>query len=964
MKFISEFIDFYLDQKEYQVNPIEFNIKSCIVFPNQRGCLFFLKYFAEKVNTDGKTYLFPTVLAWDDFVFHITGRVSVSTTTAIMMLYELSLKENITYFKDKTLDETWFVLKKVYGDFRRVDLAMLDEHKFFLTALEHWKLFFWKLGEEMKEGEKNFLEFFEKLNNIHTKFKKVLLENNLAYLELALRDFIENQRYPVFPYRNIFLVNVISHGKIFHAALEYFRSCQAEVKLFVDHDPYYISEELPEHEAGKAYKVILNSPEKNFFHKTTSSFQEKAITIQVYGIPLGYNQVSFLVNKLQDIFHHNKDKLFRTAVILSDIHLLLPLLKALPSEIACITNFSMGFPLRFTMVFSFIKELIKLKKLVLEKRTISREQLESVLLHPIVLEMLGEQKNTIQSFLKDRPFISKYPYNEIKSIIQKFASRTLIQDIILIFGDEESPATCEDEYGWLTNILSILHGLFGEENELERMAIEEVVQVIETIKNKLKEFNIDKVSIWSIVLQELKDIHVTLKGDPLKGLQVLGPMETAVLDFDHVFILGFNEGSWPINMVEESYIPYEIREKYDMNISLFLKWEYAYLFYRLLQHAKTVEILYNNIVDERYGKEPSHFIKQLEYELIPWLKKHGSEYSYEHSSLASTSIYIEKLNDHDKIPINNEKPLQLSFSELYDYVVCPYKFALKYVEKIQPQEEVSLEYAPNELGNYAHKILEKIIDESKNFQTWEKIWTNFQDKLADVIAIIDESFLKKEENLSRYEHSFNVLMRQKVKEAVENFLRNMKDQGGNFLMLEAEKRLKATIDIENVVIELKGIVDLVEEKDDVWIIRDFKLISQLKENFNLGKINENKFLTEFVNHRYRSQLLYYAMLLHMDLQQRKAFAKGNTYPIKCELVVLLANRKGGMFKKIKFLKDRGVGSNQLDGYDEAFYAQFHNLFTEKILKKYVSENLWDATPSPGKCYYCEYQNICYAFKGA
>lgn len=969
MNFLNSFLDFYFGQNEFKKDALGYNLKTCVIFPNQRGCLFFQKYYAGKVASDEKTHILPAIFAWEDFVFHITGRVRVSTTTAIMMLYELIQQPKyVDYFKDKTLEKVWLVLKKVYGDFRRVDLAMMDEKKFFSTASEHWELKFWQPGDEHKESEEKLLEFYKNLGCIHAEFKQKLLNNNLAYFELALRDVIENKRPLKFSYNNLHFVGVVSNGKIFHQSLNYFQGLGIKVQHFVDYDPYYVSSDFPEHEAGKAYSLYFPSEVKNEYQPSESKFREPK-KVQVYGIPLGYNQVGFLINKLREIYDNNPDNLSRVGIVLADIHLLLPLMKALPPEIAIETNFSMGFPLKLTIVYSLVKELIKFRMTVIRKKVISQDQIKSILLHPIVLGSLNEKKHQILEFFEKYPFISKSPYNEIKKKLEEFSDDGILSLITSLLSSEHEPMTTRS-FEDIAKILMLLYEHMSEDNELERLAIEEVINIFNIVKNKKQEFNLDEGSIWSVVLHELNSLSLTLKGDPLKGLQVLGPLETSVLDFEHVFILGFNEGMWPATPDEESYIPYQIRKNYGMNITHYLHYRYAYEFYRLLQHAKTMEIFYNNIVDERYGKEPSHYIKQVEYELKPWTEKNGIQFIYEHVSLGTTALYIDQLNENDKIPIKEKKTMELSFSELYDYVVCPYKFALKHIKEIRPKEELSLEYASNELGNYAHKILELIIKEIQrnNISSWCKVKKYFNDQhLNQIIQQADEEVLKKIENPSRYNYSFNSLMREIVIQAVRTFLDLVpgnEKQNNNFSSLEAEIQLAPEVNINGTKLKLKGKLDLLEISirqhagDDSFngdspdfIVRDFKLISQLRESFYISPdLDKDKFLREFINNRYRSQLLYYAMLLY--LQNNSPNCNDS---IVCELVVLLSNDSKGMFRKI-LNKDKTPFH-----YSKDFHDNFFKLFSDSILSKYIEESEWKATP--GKCQFCEYQNICYAFEG-
>jgi len=934
MKFLKDFIQFYISQEKFQKNPNEFNIRSCVVFPNTRGGLFFQKYLTEKFSNNHNPYFLPAIMAWDDFVFHITGRVSVSQTSALLILYDLVKKNEEASYVFPSLQSFWPTGRKIYNDFRLVDSELVDTKKFFSESYESWRLSLW--GKEMRSEENNFLLFCKSLGQIYQLFRERLLQDNLAYPELALRDMIENNRTITFPYEHIFFVGIIDSSSLYVKTLDFLRSKEINIYPFIDYDSYYLKDY---HEAGKYYALATKNIQ-NFYKKENSDF-EKTKNISLVGVPLGYNQVNYVIN---EISKKNCDELKDTVVVIADYDLVLPFLKAVPENLQKCINISMGFPLQNSRMFSFLYQCILLVKNMLSERAITKQHIENVLLHPMLIN------TSLMDFpsgenLKNIPYLIYPPYHEFEEFSKKVfnANYSFVKPAEFIQFFKEKIMNIFDADGKKTAM-----------DEIDKLAFMELLNIMETLYSSLLRHGISETEniFYDILLEELRHATLPLAGSPLQDFQVLGPLETAVLDFKNVYIVGFNEGSWPPNMFAETFIPFELRNEYKLNKHYLKQYEYAYLFYRLLQHAENVHLVYNNVEDDLYGKEVSHYIHQLKYELIPWAKNNSIAYVLHEKNVEVSNFYIADLDENDKLKIPSEdKPKTLSFTSWYEYIDCPYRFALRYILKLKEPQKDELEIERNTFGSYVHKIFENLIGkeakEKKDFQiSWQELYNKyFAGKGEYIKAAEEEIFMgKNTQEYLKFEYAYNNLLKEMLHTAIDNFFEQIVKERGNSKVIKSEEKIQLVKEIDGEKLILEGVIDILEKNNEGYHILDFKTSSK---NLDLtinkhGKLALPSSKNDLMKERYLFQLLFYAYLLyHNDYDQ-----------ISCELALLLKNKN--MLNKI--LYDDG----NIFIYSPEFDEKFSILFEEEVLIPYIHEENWEATPK--NCDYCPYQNICYAYK--
>ncbi len=810
--FLSKVSDHIIEKYANRLNEL------CIVFPNRRAGLFLKKNLADKLQ---RAFWSPTILSIEDFICQLADRKISDNIRLLIELYQVHKK--VEKGNARTFDEFLKWGEVLLSDFNEVDLYLVNAGDLFGYLSESKAISLWNTnGQPLTEYQLKYLKLYKSLATYYKELSLQLEEKKIAYQGMVYRhvaENIDNIKINENWYKIIFVgFNALtpSEEKIIKKLTQ---SDKAEVLW--DADRYYFDSELQE--AGSLLRQNLKTIALKEFNWLSSDYQNSIKDINIIGAVNSVSQVKIAGNIIKDllpnIVNHSVESL-KTAIVLVDENLLIPLLYSLPSEVSQL-NITMGYPLRNTPIFSFFDIVFTLhenaKRLgqtgLVDKTGFYFKDLVKLFAHPY---MIG--------FLIESP----------QSIIETIVSRNKVfwnkQDILSLIADDKKEL--EDIFNdllgdWIVRPYESFQCMARFVALLQKNMVEE----IENKNNHESDFTFNveleclfsfsrmidnlQFSLNSISAQiELKTLHslfnqcvsiskLPFYGEPLKGLQVMGLLETRTLDFDNLIMLSVNEGLLPSGKTGNSLIPFDIKREFNLATYKDHDSIFAYHFYRLLQRAKNIYLIYNTQTDE-FGKgERSRFISQILYELPRYNPKISISESIvsalPEKQSADYSISIAK-NDHILSSLFVIAKDGFSPSAINNYRSCKLKFYFQNLLKIKEVDSVMENIDAVALGIIMHHALQKLyepyVNKIINKPDYEKIQEKVEEAVLDAFLFAD--FSNNEINYGKNHLIFKVaikLINNYLQHEI-NLIEGLKKQNA-FLSLQAvEKSLNKEIKTE------------------------------------------------------------------------------------------------------------------------------------------------------------------------
>ena len=658
-----------------------------------------------------------------------------------------------------------------------------------------------------------------------------------------------------------------------------------KAKIYWDIDEVFLNDSY--HDAGlfirkfkKEWKPFVNQD----FEWVVNHFSEEK-NIEIIGTPKSIGQAKIVGTIIEKIQSENPN-LEKTAVVLGDENLLLPVLYGLPESVDAL-NITMGYPSKNNPAQLLISKLFKLHTNAKQRNeksyTFYYKEVLDILNHPLVEpyckveEVVKVINNNNFTFFSNQKLFSlyeeKYPNTENK----------FFQLLFTRWDDSIS-----DILANLNSILLTIKSYLSNDDAEEKVTKAFVYSVFKTI-NKLTNYHetynqIESLPSLQAIYKQIIDLaEVSFEGEPLSGLQVMGVLESRVLDFENVIITSVNEGKFPAGKSQNSFIPYDVKKELGLPTYKEKDAIYCYHFYHLLLRAENVWLLYNTDNEGIDAGEKSRFITQLEIEKQP---KHNitstiynavlPEKAYEPVTIPKTDKILTRLQE-----IATDKGF--SPSSLTNYIRNPLQFYMQRILRINEADEVEENIAVNTLGTIIHNALEELYTPYLNqFLALHHI--------EAMEAKIDEVILKhfkeiyKEGEITRGK---NLLAFEVAKRNVYNFLQLEKkdiEEGQAIKVLLLEASLSCEIEVKSLSFPIKiaGKVDRIEERNGAIRIIDYKTG---KVNGNSLKIQDFGDLTSDIKNEKIIQLLCYALMFeNHELKQNREVSAG---------IVSFKNKKNG-----------------------------------------------------------------------
>ncbi|MDR9488569.1 PD-(D/E)XK nuclease family protein [Salibacter sp.] len=826
-----------------------------VMLPSRRACFFFEEAVKDQLT---KISWLPQIMSVEDFVERLSNFRNLPTPELILETYpfyrEVFGNESET-FRDYL---NWITI--MLADFNEVDAYKIEIKKLFEYLRDERALKSWNIdGSEMTDFQKRYLDFWEHLEPLYKKLTAHFEKHKMGYQGFIYRQAAEHvscmmsNRFPLI--QNIHWVGFNALNTCEEELVDYFIE-HLDCQLHFDVDPYYL--ENQKHEAGRFIRNYLKRWPQQSEPYSANGFSNPQKEIETFGVS---GKVGMA--KVAGALLGKEGKRKNTALVLADENLLNPVLSSLPQSVDNI-NITLGYSLQTSLTYSFtesvLNALVNAKRA--SKNTLFTEDLLSVYAHP-AFHYFGDQSTVSEKLGKLRESQKvAFTHTELLQFEKGLFDEPFTKKIL---NPNQSPGS------WLNYATNLLERKANDENKvndkLEQFHLERLVEVLIRTADYLEDLT-DKISfeeLWRFVILSAQGETIPIEGEKSDYLQLMGMLETRCLDFDHLIMTSVNEGTLPAGKQGNSFIPFEVKRKFQLPTHIQKDAIFAYHFYRVLQRAKKVTLLYDTSVSDMGMNEESRFIRQLEVEwgLEGNRKWNKQNISFDRDPLEFQVNSIEKTDDvlgqiRDYLTSENRG---LSPSALNKYFNSPADFYFRHPLGIKEKNELEKDIEVSTFGTAVHDALEELF---KRFVDSKQLL-----KKDDVLALKSEVRLALTEKMKEsFKGDLNIgsnyLTFHAALKMIDQFLElqaNELEDGDTFAIVGQEKKERTTVFVDDVEIRLNGTADRIDSFDTHHRIVDYKTGSVEQKELVIGSIDD-LFDFEKQGKDKARQVMFYAWLVH------------------------------------------------------------------------------------------------------
>lgn len=926
--------------------------KFCIVLPNRRAGLFLKRHLSNRYR---KTIWAPEIYSIEDFIIKNSGRKLIDPAGLMFELYQVYIDLNPENPQEFESFAGWGQV--LLNDFNELDLYLAPPEKIFGDISDARALTVWNLGERpLTPFETNYIQFYRSLLHYYTGLKERMSASGNAYKGLAHRIVAENIAgiSRSFRWEKILFAGLNALSKSEESVIGYLVET-GKAEIFWDADRYYLEDQ--HQEAGQFIRAYLGR-----FHQEQPKWigehfkEDKEITIT--GVPGNTGQAMYAGQLLRKAVQEGSQELHRTAVVMADEKMLLPMLNALPEEVGTF-NITMGYPLKLTPVYHFFHLLFRMH-LGAERIRIRRQSEDNLF---YVRDLL----NTLSS-----PYLNIFGPEDkttVDGLIRKLRGSGRV-----IYSSRE--------------ILGQLQGLSGPAAEVFRQAfhywdsppeaLHGMQQLVDSLKAKLEEkqgqdllelehfYHFARIlrrvadlsgrhafvnslkSLEKVMFQLLGNFSLPFYGEPLEGMQMMGVLETRAIDFENLVILSANEGILPSGRSQPSFIPYDIKRDYDLPTHREKDAIFAYHFYRLLQRARNIHILYETEGNQLGGGERSRFITQLLYELPRYndrIKPIEKVLSLPPVTGAADRAISYKMTDAIRKKLIDKALKGYSPSALNTYIQCPLKFYFQEIAGLREPEEVEETIEARTLGDVIHQALHHLFSKEEGQQLTEETIRQYHQQVEEVVKLA----YKERYPGGDMEQGKNLLVFEVSKLMVSRFLKQqlaqvkeLEKEGEGITILHLEKFFSTTESISfeggKLDIRIKGKVDRIDRVGGHTRVIDYKTGSIISSEL---KIKDWEALTASPRHGKAFQLLLYGYIYQKDQGIDPSLLESGNISLKTP-------SKG--FIPVRLPEGAAMGAEAMQIFQQELVSVLESI--------YHPETEFSQTEDTGPCRFCSFKSIC------
>jgi CRISPR/Cas system-associated exonuclease Cas4 (RecB family) len=802
--------------------------RQVVVLPNIRAGLYLRKYLSEHVQ---KPSWGPSIISVQEFFHRQAGLQPEEPIPLIFELYKCinniqpGLFDSFDAFYPwgeimlsdfNDIDKNLTDPLKLYAnlrDLKEIDVLYADVNK---ELMEHLRRFWEQFDVEVNHHSKeSFLQLWKIMPTLYQAFTEKLKKQHTGYEGLIARTVAEGLNNELFPENkpvHYFIgFNVLSKAE--EQVFRYFKN-QYDAQFFWQYDEDMLRDTY--HEAFRFVRDML----QKFPMPSDFTYQQKIRNknvMNVYSVPSNTAQVK-LASQLLEKKISNEDPGFEhTCIVLPDESLLHPVLYSMPESVKHL-NVTMGYPVSYAPQSSIIGLLTRLQDNYTSGEFYHQNVLK-VLNHPLVQLVAHDHCTKLKKKIVEQNMI------RVPESIFKAENNVLIQQIF---------SSTDDIMETGLYFSNILKGIYESLEDIDDVDFDkEIVYQMYRHINRFNEYLIrDRIHFQSVktylwlVSSMLNNLTVSFSGKPMKGLQVMGMLETRLVDFEKIIILSMNEGQFPGQSFKKSFIPYSLRKVFHLPTIEFQDAIHAYYFYRMIMHPDSVYLLYNTATEGFYNGEKSRYIQQIIHETAMPVK----EIAVLNQTISKKKEKREIKKDNHTMRILSQYEGQnadraFSASQLNTYLKCSMAFYYKYIAGIKEPDEMIEQIGYLELGKLVHEVMHKLYapyaETEVKADDINKIMHN-RSHIDDIIMDAFEKHMKVKRNKIT---GLNAMGTEAVKMYAERILKQDK-QRVPFVYKGGEKFFRALLSNKDIsqapFWHFEGIIDRIESSGNVLRIIDYK----------------------------------------------------------------------------------------------------------------------------------------------
>lgn len=832
----------------------------CFVFPNKRAAVFFRQYLSEQCD---KPVFSPKLMTMNELFCGLSPFRQPDRISLLQKLYRCYV--DITSSKE-TFDEFVYWGDMILADFNDVDKYLVNASQLFsnisdlnaikddfsymspsqIQAVESFWNGYFPLSKGKHSAKAKFASDWNMLYPLYCRFNEMLRAQGEAYEGMIYRMVAENT--------GALKESLDALGKIVFVGLNALNECEKRLlSLLRDTgrgDFYWdFSGKMITHKRNRSSFFMAGNVKD---YPSSRLLEEhdcgQRVKVTVVSVPSAAGQAKYVGEILQHIASCQGEVARETAVVLPDSALLEPLLDSIPSCVESV-NVTMGYPLSASALASFMESFCAMH---LKSRIISGEirfygRYVKELLEHSYLNCLPGAKETVTSILSGNKVY--VPCACLCEVSELFSA---VFTPVVTMPESDSPEQVDNLCVCLVRMFRILGTMLPG---IEREFIKSWMEVV--LRMRDLNLSVRPVTFFKLMKGLVSGVSVPYRGEPLAGLQIMGPLETRALDFDNVIITSVNEGIFPSQSQSPSFIPYNLRKGFGLPTYEYQDAIWAYYFYRLLSRARAVWLLEDSRVEGVKGGGESRYIKQLEMlygEHVDFSRVFVS-FEMSRSQLEETPPVEKDARMMDLIrDIFITRQYPFSASSINEYIDCGLKFYFDKIVSLPVQEELaeSLDYGT--FGTVFHSVMESVY---KPFEGMEVTAADIEGILSDTCAL--SSLV--EERMMEELHS-DVLRGQNIinKEIILAMARKTLERDVDFapfVMVALEKKIPAPLTLDDgTQVKLYGIIDRMDRRMGVTRIIDYKTgkvelnYSDVSDIFDSGKSDRPGIILQLFVYQY------------------------------------------------------------------------------------------------------------------
>lgn len=806
-----------------------------IILPSQRATQYVQKALFEAYN---QPVLSPDIFTVYRWIQGLVPETVLDKIRLILRLYNVHTKNHNNITHENSFDEFMKWGNILLSDFDELDRYLVDYKQLFRNLRDIKELENWSFGNEnLSESQKKFIEFWDKLPQYYVEFNQLLEKENTTYMGKAYRKVAQEIDL-------VFKKNPNTHylfagfNALSPAEMSIFSQLHQMGRghILIDADEYYLKDK--NHEAGMFMRNMmekLSVKELPFIQKKLSSAVKMAEIIACSQTSGQAKVAGTLLERFSEV------EIKETMILLADESLIVPLLKNLPKKVGK-ANITLGLPLKNTALRTWIELTFRIQESIEKQGKISayHKDLMTCWNHPFVLAILNE--NEIREIQQRE--IQMRKFNTVFQNPDKVEVPQLVKEIIHMLY-----TPWKDDWNVaLKSIRSLNQKIYNQlkkENEFEKALIEIFDKSIVDFQNCIAE-DIPPMKLRTFKMlfnQQWATASIAYYGNPIDGLQIMGLLETRLLDFKRIIVIGMNEGKMPPTNPIQTLIPMDLRKYFELPTPREKQGLFAHHFYRLLHVCEEIYITYTTSTESIGSNEASRYLMQLELELArqnPNFKLVKRDYTIDSEASESKHVSIEKT------PAVIQRLDELfetgtSASAIKTFITCPLDFYYKYVLKFGEEKKIEEEIESNTFGTFIHEVLEDLYAPFSRRENNGELKTQQPPSLQpeDIDKMLKQyDYLLRQKfsnhfnnNPEAFEKGKNYLSYSMAKELLERFLKFektelLKSSNAPFFIEALEQEFHHTLELEIhgqlKNIHLKGFADRIDSKDGAIRIVDYK----------------------------------------------------------------------------------------------------------------------------------------------